>query len=162
MFDLQVLAYQSDLTRVITFMMARELSGRIYPEIGVPDPHHPLSHHRVDPAKIAKVEKINMLPLDAVRLLPREAAGDAGRRRHAARSHAPDVRQRHEQRRPALACEPADRAGRRPPISWRGPSRALSEGTPITNLYLSMLDKVGVRIDSFGDSTGRLTQLSGV
>jgi hypothetical protein len=59
MFDLQVLAYQCDLTRVITFMVGREFSGRQYPEIGVPDAHHPISHHMGDAAKIANVTKIN-------------------------------------------------------------------------------------------------------
>jgi len=59
MFDLQVLAYQTDLTRVMTFMMAREISGRTYPEIGVPDSHHPTSHHRDDPEMLAKLAKIN-------------------------------------------------------------------------------------------------------
>ncbi|MGE3512887.1 MAG: DUF1552 domain-containing protein, partial [Vicinamibacterales bacterium] len=53
MFDLQVLAYQTDLTRVITFMMAREISGRSYPQIGVSESHHPISHHLNDPAKLA-------------------------------------------------------------------------------------------------------------
>ena len=57
MFDLQVLAYQCDLTRVITFMMGRELSGRTFPEIGVPDAHHPTSHHQNDPVKIAKLRE---------------------------------------------------------------------------------------------------------
>lgn len=59
MFDLQVLAYQSDLTRVITFMMGREYSGRTYPEIGVSEAHHPLSHHQHDPGKLAAMAKIN-------------------------------------------------------------------------------------------------------
>lgn len=59
MFDMQVLAYQTDLTRVITFMMGRELSGRTYAEIGVPDSHHPTSHHRDDPTLYEKVTKIN-------------------------------------------------------------------------------------------------------
>src|SRR5262249_1831714 len=59
MFDLQVLAIQGDVTRVITFQLARETSNRNYPEIGVPDPHHPLSHHGNDPAKIARMAKIN-------------------------------------------------------------------------------------------------------
>src|SRR5438477_1086650 len=58
MFDLQVLALQGDVTRVITFQLARETSTRTYPEIGVPDPHHPLSHHGNDPAKIARMAKI--------------------------------------------------------------------------------------------------------
>jgi len=59
MFDLQVLAYQCDLTRVTTFMIGRELSGRSYPEIGIPEAHHPLSHHEGNPAKIAIMAKLN-------------------------------------------------------------------------------------------------------
>src|SRR3989475_7717722 len=59
MFDLQVLALRGDVARVITFQLARETSNRTYPEIGVPDPHHPLSHHGNDPEKIARMAKIN-------------------------------------------------------------------------------------------------------
>jgi hypothetical protein len=59
MFDLQVLALQADMTRVITFQLAREGSTRTYPQIGVPEPHHPISHHTNDPAKLAKLAKIN-------------------------------------------------------------------------------------------------------
>ena len=59
MFDLQVLAFQADITRVVSFQLARELSNRTYPEIGVPDPHHPTSHHGNDPEKLAKIAKIN-------------------------------------------------------------------------------------------------------
>src|SRR5207245_5771293 len=59
MFDLQVLAFQGDVTRVICFQLARETSNRTYPEIGVPDPHHPLSHHGNDPGKVEKIAKIN-------------------------------------------------------------------------------------------------------
>ena len=59
MFDLQVLALQGDVTRVITFQLARETSNRTYREIGVPDPHHPLTHHGNDPDKVARMAKIN-------------------------------------------------------------------------------------------------------
>src|SRR5438876_1924943 len=59
MFDLQVLAFRADIARVVTFQLARELSNRTYPEIGVPDPHHPTSHHGNDPEKLAKIAKIN-------------------------------------------------------------------------------------------------------
>ena len=59
MFDLQVLALQGDITRVMTFQLARETSNRTYPEIGVADPHHPLTHNGGDPEKLAKVAKIN-------------------------------------------------------------------------------------------------------
>ena len=66
MIDLQVLAMQADMTRVATFMIGREVSGRSYPEIGVPDAHHPLSHHGNDPEKIAKLTKINTLHMEQV------------------------------------------------------------------------------------------------
>ena len=66
MIDLQVLAMQADITRVGTFMIGREVSGRSYPEIGVPDAHHPLSHHGNDPEKIAKLTKINTLHMEQV------------------------------------------------------------------------------------------------
>ena len=59
MFDLQILAFQADITRVITFQLTRELSNRTYPEIGVADAHHPTSHHGNDPEKIEKISKIN-------------------------------------------------------------------------------------------------------
>ena len=59
MFDLQTLAYQADVTRVVTLMMARETSPRTYPNIGVPDQHHTVSHHRNDPEYIAKKAKID-------------------------------------------------------------------------------------------------------
>src|SRR6185436_1035450 len=59
MFDLEVLAYQCDLTRVITIMVGHEHSGMTFPQIGVPDAHHPISHHQREPEKIAKVAKIN-------------------------------------------------------------------------------------------------------
>src|SRR4029078_5256533 len=59
MFDLEVLAFQCDLTRVITLMVGHEHSGMTYPQIGVPDAHHPISHHQQEPDKVAKVAKIN-------------------------------------------------------------------------------------------------------
>ena len=74
MCDLQVLAYQADLTRVVTFMLGREFSGVTYPQIGVPDAHHPITHHQQEAEKIAKVVKINALSRHPVRLPAREAA----------------------------------------------------------------------------------------
>src|SRR5439155_9975131 len=59
MFDLQILAFQADITRVVTFQLTREQSNRTYPDIGVADPHHPTSHHGGDPEKLAKIAKIN-------------------------------------------------------------------------------------------------------
>ena len=60
MFDLQLLAYQADVTRVITFLVGRELSNRTYPAIGITDAHHSISHHQNDAEKLAKLVKINM------------------------------------------------------------------------------------------------------
>ena len=77
MFDLQVLAYQCDLTRVITLMMGHEHSGMTYPQIGVPDAHHPISHHQQEPEKVAKVAKINAYHVQMFAQLLAEAAGDA-------------------------------------------------------------------------------------
>src|SRR4029078_71006 len=59
MFDLQILAFQADITRITTFQLTREQNNRTYPEIGEPDPHHPTSHHGNDPEKVAKIAKIN-------------------------------------------------------------------------------------------------------
>ena len=58
MFDLQILAFQADITRVVTFQLTREQSNRTYPEIGVADPHHPTSHHGGDPEKLAKIKTV--------------------------------------------------------------------------------------------------------
>ena len=79
MYDLQLLAYQSDRTRVITFMIGHELSGRTYPEAGVFEAHHPLSHHKNIPETLAKLTKIPDVSHVALRVVPREAARDAGR-----------------------------------------------------------------------------------
>src|SRR5262249_41602195 len=59
MFGLQILAFQADITRIVTFQLTREQNNRTYPEIGVPDAHHPISHHGNDPEKLAKMAKIN-------------------------------------------------------------------------------------------------------
>ena len=113
MFDLQVLALQGDVTRVITFQLARETSNRTYPEIGVPDPHHPLTHHGNDPEKIAQDGEDQRVPRVAVRRVPREAEGHAGGRRLAARPLALPLRQRHGQPERARPREPADPRRRR-------------------------------------------------
>ena len=79
MFDLQVLALQADITRVITFQLARETSTRSYNEIGVSEPHHPLTHHGNDPEKIAKMAKINEYHVLAIRLSSRKTKGHSRR-----------------------------------------------------------------------------------
>ena len=113
MFDLQVVAFQADLTRVATMMIGREGSLRTYPEIGVPDPHHPLTHHGGKPDWIEKVTQINTLHMELFAYFIRQLKATPRRRRHAARSLDDRLRQRHRRRRPPQPREPAG-AARRP------------------------------------------------
>ncbi|HIF74879.1 MAG TPA: DUF1552 domain-containing protein [Porticoccaceae bacterium] len=163
MFDMQVLAYQTDLTRVITFMMGRELSGRTYAEIGVPDSHHPTSHHRDDPALYEKVTKINefhtslfayyLNKLDDTpdgngslldNMLMLYGAGMSDSNRHA-NTGLPLV---------LLGGGSGSVKG--------GRHLRYSKGTPISNLHLTMLDKMGLPLDKIGNSTNALNLLSDV
>ena len=113
MFDLQVLALQGDVTRVITFQLARETSNRTYPEIGVPDPHHPLTHHGNDPDKIARMAKINAFHVSLfayfLEKLKATPEGDG----IAAGPLALPLRQRHGQPQRPRPREPADPRRRR-------------------------------------------------
>jgi hypothetical protein len=161
--DLQLLAFQTDLTRVFTFVLARESSVRSYPQIGVPDGHHPLSHHQNNPEKLGRLSKINAhhlkLVADFVEKLA--AAPDAGGTMldHTmllygsgmsdSNLHIPtDV--------PTLLI-----AGKE--LGIKG-NRALRypERTPLANLQLTILDKLGLPVERFGDSTGELNNLTGV
>ncbi len=121
LYDLQLLAYQSDLTRVITFMYGREQTGRPYPQIGVPEPHHPLTHHQNDPVKMEKCTVIQTYHislfaeyLEKLRATP---DGDGSLLDHID----PAVRRRHQQQRPPHARSAADAAAR---AAARGRSRA--------------------------------------
>ena len=160
MFDLQVLALRADLTRVITFQMAREASTRTYPQIGVPEPHHPISHHVNDPEKLAKLAKINAyhVSLFAYMLDRLESTedGDGSLLDHStfllgSGMGNPDV---HDHRN--LPIVVARGGGDKP---WGGRHVAYEPGTPLANLHLALLDDVGVHLDSFVDSTGRAVEV---
>ncbi|MBL9126265.1 MAG: DUF1552 domain-containing protein [Verrucomicrobiales bacterium] len=155
MFDLQILAFQGDVTRVVTFQLARETSNRTYPEIGVPDPHHPLSHHGNDPDKIARMAKINQFHVS----LFAEFLGKLKATRDGAGSlldHTlclygsgignPNV---HDHTDLPILVAGGSEAGIRGGRHVRYPNP-----TPLANLHLALLDKVGVRLDAFADSTG--------
>lgn len=160
MFDLQVLAMQGDITRVISFQLARETSNRTYPEIGVPDPHHPLSHHGNDPEKIARMAKINALHVSLfayfLERLKATAEGEGTLLDHSLILYGsgignPNIHDHVDL--PILVAGGAAggmKGGRF--IKYREP-------VPLANLHLTLLDKVGVKIDSFADSTGRMTDL---
>ena len=161
MFDLQVLAYQGDVTRVIPFMLSREKSNRVYHEIGIAEPHHPLSHHRGVPEKIADLVKINAYHakmfayfLEKLRSTP---DGDGSLLDHSMivyGSGLSDSNLHTHTNLPTLLV--GGEAGR----IKGGRHLRYPKGTPITNLYLTLLDRLGVPVESLGDSTGKLELLS--
>ena len=161
MFDLQVLAYQADLTRVITFMVGREFSGRQYPEIGVPDAHHPISHHMGDAVKIANVNKIcayhaSMFAyyLEKLRATP---DGDGTLLDHVTIVYGAGMSD-------SNAHDPLNLpvllAGGGTGLIAGGRHVKYPSGTPLANLNLTIMDMFGVRVDNVGDSTGKIEQLS--
>ena len=160
MFDLQLLAFQGDITRVTTFQLARETSNRTYPEIGVADPHHPLTHHGNDPEKIAKVAKINQyhvsLFADFLQRLQQTKEGDGTLLDHSLLLYGSgmgDPNVHDHLNLPILVAGGA--AGN----MQGGRHIRFSEPTPMANLHLTLLNKVGVRLDSFADSTGQMDEL---
>ncbi len=160
MFDLQVLALQADTTRVITFQLARETSTRTYPHIGVPEPHHPVSHHTNDPEKLAKLAKINQHHVSLfaylVERLQATPDGDGSLLDHSmyllgSGMGNPDVHNH--------TNLPIVVAGGRGSKFKGGRHIKYAEPTPLANLHLALLDKVGVHLDSFVDSSGRVSEL---
>ena len=161
MFDLAVLAYQTDLTRVITFALAFERSSRAYREIGVPDSHHPLSHHRNDPTSIEKLVRLNTFHLKLfayyVEKLRSTPDGDGSLLDHVMihyGSGMSDGNLHMNENLPMLLVGGATgklKGGRhvRFPV-----------GTPTTNLYLTLLDIVGTPMEKLGDSNGKADLLS--
>ena len=163
MFDLMALAFETDLTRVATFMLGREITGRTYAEIGVPDAHHPISHHSNDPEKLEKLKKINhyhvKLFSEFIRRLGSTAEGDGtlldssmilyGAGMSESWSHG-------SENLPILLAGGAAGKG--------GRHVRYDDTTPLANLHMSLLDRMDVPIESLGDATGRLElePLSGV
>jgi hypothetical protein len=160
MFDLQVLAFQGDITRVITFQLARETSNRTYPEIGVSDPHHPLSHWGSDATKIEKVARINRFHVslfaEFLAKLRDTREGNGTLLDHALLLYGSGMgnpNQHDHDNLPILIAGGA--AGR-----MRGGRHVrYAQPTPLAGLHLTLLDKVGVRMDAFADSRGRLDDL---
>jgi hypothetical protein len=157
---LQVLAMQGDITRVTTFQLARETSNRSYPELGVPESHHPLSHHGNDPKKIEKMAKINQFHvslfayflkklketpeagcslLDSTLCLYGSGMGNPNKHDH---TNLPTI---------VAGGSVAGMKG--------GRHIRYEKVTPLANVHLTLLDKVGVDLDQFADSTGRTTEL---
>lgn len=157
MFDLMALAYQADVTRVGTLMMARETSPRTFPQIGVPDQHHTVSHHRNDSDYMARKAKIDTYHitllahfLDRLRNTP---DGDGNLLDHSMIVYGGGIGNGNLHEHTNLPCLVAGGGGGR---LQGGRHLAYKEDTPMANLLLSVLDKAGVRVDELGDSTGML------
>ena len=163
MMDLLALAYQTDLTRISTFMLAREVSGRAYPEIGVSDSHHPLSHHQDEPAKLQRLHQVNEYHLQQfahlVAKLDALPEGDGTMLDSTLFLYGTGISDSNTHFHDDL------------PIALVGGKNAGIKGgryirypadTPLANLHVSILEKLGVEVEAFGDSTGKLDRLTGI
>ena len=160
MFDLQVLALQGDITRVITFQLARETSNRTYPEIGVPDPHHPLTHHGNDAEKIAKMAKINQFHVslfaEFLQKLQSTPEGNGSLLDHSLYLYGSGMGNPNVHNHTNLPILVAGGAAG----NMRGGQHIkFDKPTPLANLHLTLLNKVGVRLESFADSQGQVDEL---
>jgi len=160
MFDLQVLALQGDVTRVITFQLARETSNRTYTEIGVSDPHHPLTHHGNDPDKIARMAKINAFHVSLfayfLEKLKSTPEGDGSLLDHALYLYGSGMGNPNIHDHVNL---PVLVAGGGATGIKGGRHIKYAEPTPLANLHLTLLERVGVRMDAFADSKGKVDEL---
>jgi hypothetical protein len=160
MFDLQKLALEGDVTRVVTFQLARETSNRTYPEIGVSDPHHPLTHHGNDPEKIAKVAKINQFHVslfaEFLQKLKATPEGNESLLDHVLYLYGSGMGNPNVHDHVNL---PIIVAGGAAGKMRGGRHIQCKDATPLANLHLTLLDKVGVRLDSFADSDGKVDEL---
>ena len=160
MFDLQVLALQADVTRVITFQLARETSTRTYPEIGVPDPHHPCTHHNNDPEKVAKVAKINAFHVSLfayfLEKLKATPDGNGSLFDHSLYLYGSGMGNPNVHDHVNL---PILVAGGGAGIHKGGRHIKYKEPQPLANLHLTLLEKSGVHLDAFADSKGLVKEL---
>jgi hypothetical protein len=163
MVDLQVIAYQADLTRVLTFMMAREgpTGGLAYPQIGIPDQHHNLSHHQGDPTKVDKLFQINRYHVKLftyfLEKLQSVREGDGTLLDHSAIMYGSSMSNGNGHQHDNL---PILLVGGGNGRIKGGRHLRYPDGTPMTNLHLSLLDMLGVPVETLGDSTGELKLLS--
>ena len=161
MTDMITIAFQADLTRVLTFLVTREGTSRAYREIGIADGHHPLTHHRNDPAMMEKVTQINTYHVQQfagwVEKLKSIQEGDSSLLDNSMIVYGAGLsdgnRHLHEDLPTMIVGHGGGdyiKGGRR--VVYR-------KETPMSNLYLTMMDRMGVPIEHFGDATGRLPGL---
>jgi hypothetical protein len=160
MFDLIALAYQSDLTRVFSFLMGREQSIRTYPEIGVPEGHHQISHHQDRPELLEKLAKINVFHSHIfskfLQKLQATPDGDGSVLDHTMILYGSGLSNPNLHQHDDLPLMVA--GGGAGTIKGNRHIR-VAAGTPMANLHLTLLDKMGLRVDRFGESTGLIESL---
>jgi hypothetical protein len=158
MLDLQLLAYQTDTTRVFSMILAREVSNRPYPHIGVPDQHHAASHHRNDPGLIEKKTRIDAYHVSLLGYLAEKmrttSDGDGSLLDQSLLLYGAGMGDGNLHQHIDLPCVLLGKLGG---TVNAGQHLAYPSGTPMTNLLLTVLDKVGVSVAAIGDSTGRLS-----
>ena len=157
MYDMQVLAYQGDVTRVITFMVGREFSGRTYPEIGVPDAHHPISHHRNQPERMDRCAKINHYHASLFSYYLEKLAdtpdGDGSLLDNTTLVYGAGMSEGNGHRPENL---PILLAGGGAGKLKGGRYVKYPKGTPLANLHMTLLEKLGAPVENIGNSTGAL------
>jgi hypothetical protein len=163
MMDLLALAYQTDLTRVSTFMLAREVSAHAYPEIGVTDSHHPLSHHQDEPAKLERLHKINEYHFRQFAYLVKKLAatpeGDGMMLDHSLFLYGTGISDSNTHFHDDL---PIALVGGKAAGIKGGRYVRYPKGTPLNNMHITILDKMGVPTEKMGDSTGKISNLTDV
>jgi hypothetical protein len=156
MFDLMVLAYQSDLTRVITLMIGHEQSGMTYPQIGVPDAHHPITHHQHEPEKVAKTAKVNAYHASMFAYLLEKMRttrdGDASLLDNLTLIYGAGIADSNAH---ATVNIPFILAGGGAG-NLKGGRHTHLKDTPLANLHLTLMDQFGINQNQIGDSTGRV------
>lgn len=163
LYDLQILAFQADVTRVVTFQFTREQNNRTYPEIGVPDPHHPTSHHGGNPEKIAMIAKINTFHVslfsDFLQKMKATPDGDGSLLDHSVYMYGSGIGNPsiHDHENLPILVAGGAASGLR-----GGRHIRYQKSANLANLHLTLLDRVGVHVDSFMDSSGKIEDLFAV
>ena len=163
MFDLLVLAYQTDMTRVLTFMLAREVSPRSYPEIDIPDSHHGLSHHGNRPERLEMLATLNKYHIQQLAYFMEKLRstpdGDGSLLDHVTILYGCGISDGNQHLHTDL---PILVAGGGTGQIKGGRHLRYAKDTPLANLELTLIEKLGVPTESLGDSTGKVKHLSGV
>ena len=165
MIDLAALAFQADVTRVFTLLLGREQTNRPYPFIGVPEAHHSISHHQNDPVKLAKCAKVNAYHISLLARLAEKLRstpdGDGTLLDHSMILQGSGLSNSDQHSHIDLPLVVVGGGGGR---LKGGRHLRFPKDTPMNNLHMALLEKVGVEVEQFGDSTGRLDlePLSGV